>query len=306
MVLNEFPNLAWLKQQIQAQFQNRAGWNGITLKETGWPTVLLNVKVNRILRDNIKGPFSLFGNLSGNSFVTIDNRKVRVSDDHFFITNSEQSYTLEVDEKSKTETFNIHFGSHFADQLIQSQAAVEKIMEEKFQAPLQAFSFHNRLLRKSKKTIDLLVALQSNKDKLKEEELLSQLFISLFHEELKLANVTNALPSLKKSTREELTKRILLSTDYIQEFYNNSISLDELAAVSCLSKYHFLRLFKIAMSQTPHQFLTQVRIEKSKELLSRSGNNIHQIADKVGFQDSSSFSRAFYYYVGVYPSQFRA
>ena len=306
MVLSEFPDLGWLKQQINSRFENRIGVNGRILKEKGWPTVLLNVKTSEISRDNIKGPFSLFGNLKGTSFVKVDNRKVKVSDDHFFITNSGQNYTLEVDEKANTETFNIHFGDQFADQLIQSQLySVEKILGEKSNTPLQSFSFHNRLIRKTQEINNLILSLQSNKDELKEEELLAQLFTKLFQDELKLTQAAKELPSIKKSTREELVKRILLSTDYIHEFYNQSLSLNELAEVSALSKFHFLRLFKIAMGQTPHQFITQVRIEKSKELLINSQQEVKQIADRVGFTDSSSFSRAFYQNVGTYPSQFR-
>jgi AraC family transcriptional regulator len=306
MVLNEFPDLTWLKKQANSRFENRNGWNGKILKEQGWPTVLLNVKTGGIYRDNIKGPFSLFGNLSGSSFVNANNRKVKVGEDHFFITNTGQSYTLEVEEKSKAETFNLHFGDHFVDHLIQSQSSsIEKILDEKSGNSIQHFSFHNRLIRKTKEVRELLTSLKSNTDELKEEDLLTELFIELFNEELKLSKATKALPSIKKSTRDELVKQILLSTDYIQEFYYKQLSLDELANVSCLSKFHFLRLFKIAIGQTPHQFINRVPIEKSKELLKESDQEIKQVADRVGFADSSSFSRVFHQHVGAYPSQFR-
>lgn len=306
MVLSEFPDLAWLKSQVNSRFENRNGWKGLILKEQGWPTVLLNVKASGVFRDNIKGPFSLFGNLSGSSSIKVDNRNVRVSEDCFFITNAGQNYTLEIDPQSKTETFNIHFGDHFADHLIQSQLSrVEEILDEQ-QSNSMSFFLHNRLTRKTERVNQLISALQRNKNELREEELLSELFLELFQEELKLNHITKGLPSLRKSTRDELIKRILLSTDYIHEFYSQSLSLDELANVSCLSKFHFLRLFKIAMGQTPHQFITRVRIEKSKELLKMSNVEIRHIADAVGFADSSSFSRAFYHQVGTYPSQFRA
>lgn len=306
MVLNEFPDLTWLKTQANSRFENRNGWKGRILKEQGWPTVLMNVSTSGIYRDNIKGPFSLFGNLSGSSFVKVDNRKVNVGDDCFFITNAGQNYTLEVDQKSKTETFNIHFGDHFADQLMQGQlSSVEKIMNE-HQTTSQTFSFHNRFLRRTENTSQLIASLKANRNELREAELLSDLFLELLQDELKLNRSSQDLPSLKKSTRDELMKRILLCTDYIQEFYNQSLSLDELASVSCLSKFHFIRLFKLVMKQTPHQFINQVRIEKSKTLLRSSVLEVKHIADLVGFADSSSFSRAFHQHVGVYPSQFRS
>jgi len=306
MVLNEFPDLNWLKNQANSRFENRNGWNGRILAEQGWPTVLLNVKKAGVFRDNIKGPFSLFGNLSGSSFVKVDNRKARVGDDCFFITNASQTYTLEIDPKTEAETFNLHFGDCFVEELIQSHSSsIEKLVDE-CQGPVRPFLFHNRLLRKTDNANRLITSLKTNKEGLRETELLSELFTELFDEELKLSRSAKELPSLKKATRDELIKRILLSTDYIHEFYNQSLSLDELANASCLSKFHFLRLFKIAMRQTPHQFITHVRIEKSKELLKSSNLEVKYIADSVGFSDSSSFSRAFYQHVGAYPSQFRA
>jgi AraC family transcriptional regulator len=242
----------------------------------------------------------------GTSFVNVDNRKIRLKDDCFLITNAGQNYTLEIDEKLSAETFNVHFGERFADDLIQSQSlSVEKIFDQAENSS-PVFSFHNRLMRRNEKINQLIAALKTNRDELREAELLSDLFIELLHDELHLHRTIIALPSLKKSTRDELVKKILLSVDYIHEFYNQSLSLDELARVSCLSKFHFLRLFKMAMRQTPHQFINRVRIEKSKELLSSSKLEVKHIADSVGFSDSSSFSRAFYQHVGAYPSQFRA
>jgi len=306
MVLNEFPDLTWLKNQANSHFENRSGWNGRILTERGWPTVLMNVKASGIFRDNIRGPFSLFGNLNGTSFVKVDNRKVKLNDDCFFITNAGQNYTLEVEQKSETETFNIHFGDRFCDDLIQSQSISGNKLLDQGQHSTQPFSFHNRLMRKTEKVKQLISAIKTNTDELREAELLSALFVELFTDQLKLNRTATDFPSLKKSTRDELMKRILLSTDYIHEFYNHSLSLDELAKVSCLSKFHFLRLFKIAMGQTPHQFIMQMRIEKSKELLRGSNLEVKHVADSVGFADSSSFSRAFYQYAGAYPSQFRA
>lgn len=305
MVLNEFPDLGWLKSQANSRFENRHGWRGRILTEQGWPTVLLNVKKSDVFRDNIKGPFSLFGNLTGSSFVKVDNRKTKIGDDCFFISNAGQTYTLEIDQKTEAETFNIHFGDRFVDELIESQSySIEKLVDE-CKTSAQPFSFHNRLVRKTDHINRLITTLKTNKEELREAELLSELFTELFQQELKLSRSINDLPSLKKTTRDELIKRILVSTDYIHEFYNQSLSLDELANASCLSKFHFLRLFKIAMRQTPHQFIMQVRIEKSKELLKSSKLEVKHIADCVGFSDSSSFSRAFYQQVGAYPSQFR-
>jgi AraC family transcriptional regulator len=320
MLLNEFPDLPWLKRQINLRFQNRIGLNGRILKNPGWPSVLLNVKTwkyryattctsceHEIHRDHIKGPFSLFVNLEGSSTVQVNNRQVRVGTDYFFITNPGQEYSLTINGKTRTETANIHFGEYFVEQLVQSQTLpVEKLLEDKFQQPLQSFAFHNRLIAKTQKVNELIHVLFSNQDELREEELLAQLFLELFNDELKLRHSVERLPSVKKATRDELVKRILMSVDYIYQFYNQSLSLDELARASALSKFHFLRLFKIVMGTTPHQFITSVRINKAVDFLKTTQQEVRHIARTVGFADSSSFSRTFYRQMGVYPSQYKA
>ena len=121
MVLKEFPDLNWLKSQIDQRFANRQAWGGGTLREQGWPTVILNTTTRQVNRDNIRGPLSLFTNISGTSWVSVDRRQVSINPDFFLLTNPDQHYSLEIDQKTdSTETFNIHFGTHFAEEVMTS------------------------------------------------------------------------------------------------------------------------------------------------------------------------------------------
>ena len=138
------------------------------------------------------------------------------------------------------------------------------------------------------------------------EEKLTSLITILLHQELKLKQSAHDLPVLRSVTREEILKRLTRATDYIYTFYHRDLSLDELAAAAFLSKFHFLRLFKIVFSQTPHQFINQVRIEQSRALLKQGKLDIKTIASAVGFNASSSFSRVFYQHTRVYPTQFQS
>ena len=79
--------------------------------------MVLQVKTKEVVRDNIRGPLSIFTNLSGKSEITVDKKRVTVTPENFFISNAGQHYTLEVCEKTPTETFNIHFGEHFTEGL---------------------------------------------------------------------------------------------------------------------------------------------------------------------------------------------
>lgn len=306
MLLKEFPDLNWLKHQAQTRFENRKTWDGRPLPQPGWPNVILPVKTREVYRDNIQGPFSLFGNLSGISRVKVGNRKTEIDADSFFITNAGQEYTLEVDAKVLTETFNIHFGDSFSDQVIQSLQAPEYLLENSYLKPVTPFIFHNRLIRKTPAMLSLIRGLHHPSGPMEEAEKLVELFKIIYHDENRLNNVCRALPPVKRSTREEILKRILTSVDYIYTYYNRPIDLEVLAQTSCLSKFHFLRLFKIAMGETPHQFITRVRIQKAKDLLMNLQTDVNVIAQLVGFTNASSFSRLFYHQTGTYPTQFRS
>jgi AraC family transcriptional regulator len=96
----------------------------------------------------------------------------------------------------------------------------------------------------------------------------------------------------------------LTSVDYVYSQSNQKLTLDELAQVACLSKFHFLRLFKSAFSKTPYEFINGVRIEKAKELLRNPELSVREIANQTGFDSSGSFSRAFFQTQGKYPTQF--
>ena len=82
----------------------------------------------------------------------------------------------------------------------------------------------------------------------------------------------------------------------------------DLAAISkeaCLSRYHFLRLFRDTFDTTPHQYLIQRRIEKAKELLRWNELSVTDVCFEVGFQSLGSFSALFRRCVGTPPVTYR-
>jgi AraC-like DNA-binding protein len=77
-----------------------------------------------------------------------------------------------------------------------------------------------------------------------------------------------------------------------------------MAGEACYSKYHFLRLFKTLYGRTPHQYLTELRIENAKQLL-QAGRPTDEVCFSVGFDSVSSFKALFKRYTMLTPFAYR-
>jgi AraC family transcriptional regulator len=93
---------------------------------------------------------------------------------------------------------------------------------------------------------------------------------------------------------------------YVQDHLEQNIALSDMASVLNLSQYHFCRLFKQSTGLSPHQYLTQCRINCAKHLLQFTQLTITEITFAVGLNNHSSFTRLFHRYVGTTPKEFRA
>jgi len=108
------------------------------------------------------------------------------------------------------------------------------------------------------------------------------------------------------SLHADTYRRLVRARQFIDECYHQPLDLEQISGEACLSRYHFLRLFRQAFNKTPHQYLTQRRIEKAKELLSSSGLTVTDVCFEVGFESLGSFSSLFHKHVGHPPITYRA
>lgn len=94
--------------------------------------------------------------------------------------------------------------------------------------------------------------------------------------------------------------------NYLQNNFLEKISLDDLASIAGLNKFHLLHCFKTAYKTTPHAFQTMLRINFAKEQLQkRRDEAIMVIAQDAGFYDQSHFVKAFKQYIGTTPLEYR-
>jgi len=93
-----------------------------------------------------------------------------------------------------------------------------------------------------------------------------------------------------------------LVVEFIDAHIAEKISLARLAKLAELSRYHFAHVFKQTFGVPPHRYQAARRMERATDLLLQSTLPVTQVAIRVGFCETSSFTRAYRRYAGVTPS----
>jgi AraC family transcriptional regulator len=287
------------------------GYGGIPLEQEGFPSVIINTQVRQAWRPDVTGPISLFLNLKGSSRCTVDNRSVTVPPEYYFLSNRFQPYTLEIESRQPVETFNIHIGEAFSEGLFSALLTpADVILNNGTQQKAVTAAFHNQLYRTDDTFYRIIHTLKQTQspqrfNKLQFEEAMTSLLVYLLQQHRDLLKKIAQMPALKPSTRQELYKRLTFSVDWLHTQEGSEIDLDSMASAACLSKYHFLRLFKQAYGLSPYQYWQNLRLEKGEHLLRHTQLPVNQIALDLGFENAASFSRLFRQRKKLYPSQFR-
>jgi AraC family transcriptional regulator, regulatory protein of adaptative response / methylphosphotriester-DNA alkyltransferase methyltransferase len=96
-----------------------------------------------------------------------------------------------------------------------------------------------------------------------------------------------------------------LITSYIDQNFNDKLTLNTLAEIAHGSPYHLHRTFKRIVGKTPVEYIQDIRIKKAKELLIDFNKSISDIAFAVGILNTSYFITLFKKKTGQTPSDFR-
>lgn len=118
---------------------------------------------------------------------------------------------------------------------------------------------------------------------------------------------SNLRRPMLRSTNRVGHRKIARSVDYIRSLDATAPAptLEQLAEVAELSKYHFLRQFSQVVGMTPGAYLRTLRLCQAARKLRTTGLPILEVARSVGFADHPSFSRAFARHMGMTPSEYQ-
>ncbi|SIN68653.1 helix-turn-helix domain-containing protein [Halodesulfovibrio marinisediminis] len=107
-----------------------------------------------------------------------------------------------------------------------------------------------------------------------------------------------------KPARDVGDKRVAKAIEYFHVHLDVPILLEELAAMLGCTSYHLIRLFRLQKGMTPYAYLTQLRLEKARNLID-SGVSFSDVATQVGLSDQSHLTRQFKKRYGLTPGQYK-
>ena len=119
------------------------------------------------------------------------------------------------------------------------------------------------------------------------------------------SKMTEACRNIATKREEKSSSVVEKAKEYISSRYNKDMSLDDVSREVNISPYYFSKIFKEETGTNFIEYLTNVRIEKAKELLKDTEYTMKEICSMVGYQDPNYFSRSFKKNVGVTPTEYK-
>lgn len=110
----------------------------------------------------------------------------------------------------------------------------------------------------------------------------------------------------KAKTRIEYLRRINKAVEFVIGHLDDTVNLEQIAAASHFSPFHFHRIFQGMVGETVNYFVQRKKMERAAHrLLCEPALSVSAVAGRGGFSSSANFAKAFKLYFGVSPSQLR-
>ncbi len=115
----------------------------------------------------------------------------------------------------------------------------------------------------------------------------------------------DTLPDIYQAASRKNSSNIYQVQQYIQEHYQEDISLKALAELACVSPYYFSAYFKAETGQNYKAYLTGIRMEHALHLVLDTDLRSYEIAEQVGYNNARRMVETFRTTYGMSPADYR-
>jgi AraC-like DNA-binding protein len=255
------------------------------------------------------GPLSIKTVVRGSVAWNVQGREFTLDPSSFLILADGERYSMSIDEREPVETCCVFFERGFVERVARdSTSPLESSLEDPFRdAP--PLPFLSRLHSEAESGLIQHVHTLAPRcgGELRpsgfEEDflLLAKRLLEMYEE---ISRQIARVPAARAATREELFRRVQAAREYLHAAEWRSVSLNEVSRAVAVSPYHLHRAFTRVFGETPHAYLTRIRLERARQLL-LGGMSVTGASLEVGFESLSSFSRLFRARFGAAPSSVR-
>lgn len=249
--------------------------------------------------------------LNGNQYYKVGSRDHLVYAENYLVLNQGQHYRTAFHSHEALEMLMVAFKPGFAESVLHATVTPEdKLLEDPFGRQSQPVLFFEQTYQHDKVISNLMKHLRRlmNEDISWRKEtdldgLYTALLIRLMEVHRNLNREINKLPSVRRSTKTELFRRLHIARDYMDANTDRRISIEEVARIAWLSPHHFKHSFKSLFGISPHRYHVQKRLDASTELLTQQ-IPVDEVCRLVGFENTSSFIRLFKEIYNATPGRF--
>lgn len=297
-----YPGVFWRKpQDLKTLVENRTTYTldncELNIFETHQPAEKVNLAFgDLVLTTMLKGKKVMhlfdkpgFDYLPGESVIVPPNEVMRIDFPEAEWNNPTQCIALSISKEMIENTFNL-LNERFSS----------KVLTQEWGLDLSYFHLINT--QDLSEIINRFIRI-GVKERSREKDLIASLALK---ELLIRLTQTQARDMLEKTYKELASRnRMAHVVDYIKKNIRENLQLEELASQACMSKAHFLRIFKNELGITPMDYVVKERLKLAKYYLLTGDLQIQEVCLMSGFNDLTNFIRAFKREFHVTPKVFQ-
>jgi len=226
----------------------------------------------------------------GSERFFLPEREVALDDDHWWVLNDGHRYASLMRNPRPMRSLAIFFRPGLAAEVAGARAQRGDAMLDDPQPGLRAAVFAEHLRPHGGAMTPHLHALwHAVHDGQRSEVWLEEQSVLLVE---RLFDNEAAPGPTRRSARAELQRRLHLAADHIDTCHRDPLTLDDMARVACLSRWHFVRHFRAAFGLTPYAYLQRKRARVARRLRAAGLTDGEALAQAAGFSSRFAMSRA--------------
>jgi len=237
-------------------------------------------------REQGRMDYQLIYIVGGKGFFRFDNVTIEVPGGHIVIYPPGVSQYYSYYAKDFTEVYWIHFTGYAVHDYLTKFALLHPL--------IHSVGVMDEVISLYKKIIHEL-----NMNKPLSESMTTAHFLAL------LTLLGRRLQNADGQHKLDLYTDINNIIEIMHERYNQNLTVADLAQTCSLSPFRFIHKFKAVTGTTPMKYMTGIRIDEAKKLLSETSLNVREVASIVGYENPLYFSRVFCKAVGIPPSRYK-